>query len=234
MALIPSLVGFMFDRKKLLGLNFYAFLLMLTALILTFSSAGIVVFLLALTIFLLKSAKLKQKIVAGFAILFITLFLYKSIEEIFSRTIRTVEHSLIGLNLNDVDELEKLNISSYALLSNLYVATISPSRFLGTGLGTHEQNYNLSYRSSFYEYGLNKKDAYSILIRIFSEFGYIGIILLFLFLIKYFNMKNPINIACLFTIIQYMIRGGHYTLYGTVFIFFLYFYSSKKYNVNLF
>ena len=91
-----------------------------------------------------------------------------------------------------------------------------------------EQNYYSTYKSNFSGYGQNAQDGYSLVIRIFSEFGIIGVFFLFLFIIRNLNITNPINISVLFLIGQLLIRGGHYTLYGTIFFFFLYYYTSKR------
>lgn len=123
---------------------------------------------------------------------------------------------------------ESLNLSTYAILSNLYVALESPFRLFGTGIGSHELNYNLVYISDFKYYGLNSTDAYSCFIRIFSEFGIIGIIILIVFFIRHYNRKSLINLSALSILFTLIIRGGHYVLYGTVFFVYLYFYSSKR------
>lgn len=83
--------------------------------------------------------------------------------------------------------LETLNASSYAFLTNMRVAQSAPSRLLGTGLGTHPINYAKVYpRSStrYRLYGLNASDGYSLSIRIFSELGIIGLFCLFTFIYK--------------------------------------------------
>jgi hypothetical protein len=128
---------------------------------------------------------------------------------------------------SDVEDFEKLNYSSYALLSNLYVAFNAPSRVFGTGLGTHQESYVRVYQSSFTGYGLNKDDGYSLINRIFSEFGYVGIIVMIIVLYKNFNSKNVINLSSFFFLLTNMLRGGNYIFLGYIFFIFLYYYSSK-------
>ena len=132
---------------------------------------------------------------------------------------------------------EVLNFSTYALLTNLWVANEAPCRLTGTGLGTHEINYEMGYQSDFVFYGLNKTDAYSLFTRLYSEFGIIGVFLVVYLLLKYRNIDNPINVAILVVFIAYFIRGGYYFIYGVVFYAYLFYYTSsitvnrmKEYN----
>lgn len=118
--------------------------------------------------------------------------------------------------------------STFAIFSNLWVADNSPCRLIGTGLGTHEYNYvNLFRDPSNYFYGLNMTDAYSLFTRIFSEFGYVGLVLGLLYLYRYHNLKNPVNVAVLFNFISLLIRGGSYFMYGVIFFLYIYYYTSK-------
>ena len=127
----------------------------------------------------------------------------------------------------DPGMFEVLNLSSYATLSNLWVSFNAPNRIIGTGIGTHSESYSRIYKSDFSHYGLNQHDAYSILIRVFSEFGFIGISILFLFLYRLFNRLNIINISILPYLLAHLIRGGHYTINGMFFFCMLYYLTSK-------
>lgn len=130
---------------------------------------------------------------------------------------------------NDIDDYESLNASSFAALSNFWVAKNAPSRVIGTGLGTHEESYQRVYpNTNYYLHGLNSQDGYSLFNRIFSEFGFIGIFIYILFILKNTNNKNIINLSCIFYIITIFLRGGHYTQYGVVFFHFILIYSSKR------
>lgn len=133
-------------------------------------------------------------------------------------------------DITEPNDFESLNASSYALLTNLWVSINAPSRLIGTGLGTHQENYYNTYSSSdYYLYGLNSQDAYSLLIRMFSEFGIIGLFIYFTFILRHFNPKNIINICVLFLLISVLIRGGNYVIYGTIMFHFMYYYTSKHF-----
>ena len=123
----------------------------------------------------------------------------------------------------------KLDLSSYAIISNLWVADNAPCRLIGTGLGTHEINYKKVYTYSKHNFhGLNKDDAYSLFTRIYSEFGYLGIALILIVIIKLFNRKNSINVALSFLIMSLLIRGGHYFQYGVIFFAYCYYYTGYQ------
>lgn len=211
--------------------NIIHFSVILASIILTFSNAAYIVFSLALGyLLILKRKKSVLLFIAGF-ILFLSFKIPITIKKnniFFERPFRIMEQTFSGLNELNVNMFEKLNTSTFALLSNLYVSVNAPSRIFGTGLGTHEQNYKSVYSSLHNEYGQNAQDGYSLLIRIYSEFGIVGIFLLFLFIVKNHNSKNIINLSVLFLIFQFFIRGGHYTLYGTIFFFFFYYYSGQN------
>lgn len=132
------------------------------------------------------------------------------------------------------EHFESLNLSSYAIISNLWVANNAPCRLIGTGLGTHEINYESVYPDTGSNvYGLNKTDAYSLFTRIYSEFGYIGIIMLFVFIFKLFNGKNHINVALAFMLLSLLIRGGHYFIYGVIFFVYCYYYTGQRKTIIL-
>jgi hypothetical protein len=232
--IIPALVYFMFSKKETSS-NFkkYHFIVILLALISTFSSASYLVLIIAALYKIFYRKSLIFIIISILLIGFYTSLIINSgklgnARAINNKLTDTFENTYSGLINPEIKYFETLNSSSYALLTNLHIALNSPSRLLGTGLGTHEQNYYSLYTSRILEYGQNAQDGYSLAIRIYSELGLVGIIFLFIFLIKNFNNKNPINIASFFLILQLILRGGHYTLYGTIFFFFLYFYSSKS------
>ena len=127
----------------------------------------------------------------------------------------------------DPDVFETLNMSSYATMVNVWVALNAPNRIMGTGLGTHELNYYREYKSDYIFYGLNAQDGYSLLNRLYSEFGVLGLILCLWVIYRNYNLNNIINISVFFLILTLLIRGGHYVRYGFIFWAFLYYYSGS-------
>lgn len=122
---------------------------------------------------------------------------------------------------------ESFNASTYSTMTNCWIALNAPYRFTGTGLGSHQQNYESLYSSSFSLYGLNKEDGYSLFVRLLSEFGYIGIGFYIYFIIRCFNRRNILSVCFLIFIICLLIKGGHYTINCTALFQFLYYQCSK-------
>ena len=89
-------------------------------------------------------------------------------------------------------------MSSYATMVNVWVALNAPNRIMGTGLGTHELNYYREYKSDYIFYGLNAQDGYSLLNRLYSEFGVLGLILCLWVIYRNYNLNNIINISVFF------------------------------------
>ncbi len=145
-----------------------------------------------------------------------------------------VEQSSNAFADMDPNSLEVLNASTYASMANLWVAINAPSRFLGTGIGTHQQSYERLYPPTSYNlYGLNKDDAYSMFTRLLSEFGIVGIIFIIYLIFKVYNKECAINMSCLFFIVSLFVRGGHYTMNGVFFFSMIYFFTSKTmYKIN--
>ena len=136
----------------------------------------------------------------------------------------------------DADDLKTLlsysgNASTSVIATNMYIALHAPSRLFGTGIGTNAQSYQkiVDVNTSF-EY--NPDDGYSLFNRILSEFGLFGICMYIFLVYKFFNRGNCLNICFFCMIVCLFCRGGNYMLYGTVFIHFFYYYTSK-FNLNL-
>lgn len=140
-----------------------------------------------------------------------------------------IQQSIVVLMYFEPRYFEMMNASTYATMTNLWVAINAPSRIVGTGLGTHEYNYNETYKDNgYYLYGLNKVDGYSLLTRLFSEFGILGLVVVFVTLISNYNSKSVVNRSLLIFFLSMFVRGGMYTGYGIVLFAFMYHYSGKQ------
>ncbi|MCZ2577218.1 hypothetical protein O1443_15185 [Bacteroides fragilis] len=148
-------------------------------------------------------------------------------ETAFSAIVMKLQDTYEGFIAMDPDVFETLNMSSYATMVNVWVALNAPNRIMGTGLGTHELNYYREYKSDYIFYGLNAQDGYSLLNRLYSEFGVLGLILCLWVIYRNYNLNNIINISVFFLILTLLIRGGHYVRYGFIFWAFLYYYSGS-------
>lgn len=178
--------------------------------------------------------KIALSIIAIFTLTFTVLNNISSEDNNKNNALLKFEETLDILNNEHLNfyELESLNASTYAFITNLIVAKTAPSRFLGTGLGTHPINYEIKYppkTTNYRLYGLNANDAYSLSIRVFSELGYVGLFALFIFIFKSFNSHSIYSFMALSYIINACITGGHYTANGGM-LFFILLYFTGKYS----
>lgn len=209
-------------------------IILLCAILLTKSFAGITIIGIILCSLLWNELK-KKCFIVKLILLFICLgsilagisyFKTASLES--DRNLIFVEDLWKVISDPSLENIESCNMSVYAFTKNVWVAFHSPGRLLGTGLGTHEINHDMVYHSNHPGAVLNREDAYSLLTRIFSEFGYCGVIFFFAFIILMRNKNNAINTAILYIIIGYCIRGGSYVGNGTVLFFMLYYLTSSR------
>lgn len=143
--------------------------------------------------------------------------------------------------------LTKVHGSSFVLYNNLHVAVenFKQNPIFGSGLGSHElafQKYNLNYMlGGIYEF--NAPDANSMFLRTMSESGIVGVIFIFLFIIKFFVSKSIgvdedetywlISNALLVIIVTQLLRQGNYTFNGFIFYAWLYYFNKLKYRAYL-
>lgn len=233
--LTPAFVYYLLSFKN----NVKSFFTIFIAVIFTFSTTSLLIIILAMIYRLIFQSGIFVKILFFSFIIFFVSLCFSSDRIGPSNTennsalqdiILKIDETVDGLSNISPKEIELLNMSSYATLMNVYIALNAPTRLIGTGLGTHPNSYELLYQSNIEYYGLNKNDAYSMLVRIYSEFGLLGIVLILFFILKNYNKYSNTNISVLFILISLMIRGGHYTLSGTIFFFFIYYYTSYKFK----
>ena len=136
----------------------------------------------------------------------------------------------------------RTNISTYALLSNFYIAKENFIEHpLGSGIGSHYYMYHHRYkkfmRTPKYLYTLklddiNSKDAASLFIRLLSEFGIIGILvtLFIIFLvIKSFQDKSLIVEQGIgIYVLLKLFRDGHYFPPELFFFLIIFYFSYTK------
>ncbi|MFV0418664.1 MAG: hypothetical protein ACK5KT_08050 [Dysgonomonas sp.] len=236
--LVPVIAYILFD-KNYFKENKRKAVIIITTYLLTLATISYV--MLAILLFVKIYTKLKYiKYILSVLIIICIPYIISSMNsrldeseitnsDFFSVMQQKIVQTLSIWDTSSPSDFELLNASSYAIATNLWVAMNSPGRVLGTGLGTHQENYTQAYPpNNYYLYGLNSDDAYSLLIRIFSEFGIFGIILYFFFLKRNFNSSNIVNYSIFFLLIAMLIRGGNYIFYGTVMFHYLYYYTSKK------
>lgn len=234
--LTPAFVYYLMGESEKVN-HFWRKWIVYVTVFLTFSAATYLILFIAIVYFVFKkirSRALKYMLTGLFLIFIYSASVHYSDNDsttdgAFSALTSKLSETTGAFVDMDPYSFELLNLSSYSTMTNAWVALNAPTRLIGTGIGTHSQNYELLYKSDFEYYGLNKEDGYSLFNRIYSEFGILGIGLLLFFLYKNGNKKDMINVSVLFLLITLCIRGGNYVRYGTVFFFFLY-YNTRSFK----
>ncbi|WP_298237189.1 O-antigen ligase family protein [uncultured Algibacter sp.] len=226
--LLPSLYYFIKNKSYL------KFSVILFSIILSQSSIGLIGLLLLIIIPNLGLIKKSLKYIP----IFIILIFFISKNEHFQIRYNETMSSLSVFSTQKFDRT--VNLSSYALISNTYVSYSSfKDHFLGTGLGAFETMhdkylsdlilpYNISANNS---QDINKADANSLFLRILSDLGIFGLIILIYCSYKFFQViknKNK-DLTIVYGITVYfllkLLRQGHYfppEFYFFLFIFIFY------------
>lgn len=235
----------LFGISSMLGKRNAIFILIV--LVLSWSSTGILGLLIALAIVLFSKYPILKKPI--YLVLMISLLPILAIVAYQVPEVKNRIDDTASLFLNDhptIEDIDKTNLSTYALYSNYRVTkkTFSQNILLGTGLGTYEENYDRYINTVIPEspirdrYQLNKKDANSLMLRLLVETGVLGLLFISLFLynkrIRFETIMTvgngylwAFNNGILVLILLRLLRQGHYTSLGFV-LFLLVFYFSKK------
>jgi len=202
---------YMLTRK-----NGISVLIIGASIILSFSSVGFI----GLLIIILLLYKLTFIRVMA-ASIFVTLGFYTVYNYVPDFKLRIDD----TMRVIQTQNVKSVNTSTYAITSNFYVAykAFKESPAIGKGIGSHPISHDKFIESiPGYEYvferknhKLNSLDANSLLLRVLSELGIIGILGLVFFIVK-FRLKKIDNIygiisnACLIYFILKLFREGHY------------------------
>lgn len=124
------------------------------------------------------------------------------------------------------------NLSTYAFLSNFFITQqIFTHKPLGTGLGSYKYEYEKYYDKlkppkyliTLKQSKINKTDANSLFLRIIADFGIFGLLMIFYFSYRSYNIfrkdSKVIQQSTFFYLILKLIREGHY--FPPEFYFFL-------------
>jgi len=207
------------------------FFVMLLSLLLTLSAVGYI----GLVIAILINSKVNTKYLF-FSLLFAIIFLttaYKTSVQFAER----IDDTVVAISSADIG---KANLSSYALVSNLLVAVKSFqfNPIFGSGLGSHQLSHDkyiskLAGIENFDQYlNLNSNDANSLLLRVISDLGLTGTVLVFIFLLKHYSRKTDTDSIITKGIFLYffckLLREGHYFSPEMYFFVFLYYFNAKQ------
>lgn len=139
--------------------------------------------------------------------------------------------------------LEHVHGSSFVLYNSFHVAgeNFKNNPLFGSGLGSHEiafDKYNLnSILGGIYKF--NTADANSMLLRITSELGIMGLLFTFFFIFKFYVSKSLngdeddhywlLSNALLVLILIQLFRQGNYTFTGFMFYAWMYYFNRNQY-----
>lgn len=231
--LVPALVFTFFHFRHYR----YYFFTMLVALLLTFNLTGYLAFLLVISIAYINPLYIITSIPVLYFLVFHVLVNFN--ENFNMRIVDTLD--VFRGNVNVLTRRVNANGTTVSLYSNLMVAedNLKRGNMIGSGLGSHEEMYyrffkNSSFRYSWF-YGLNAPSGHSLTIRIFSEFGIIGLIVYIITMIKKVilvdnGIYRSISLACLSHFVCKSFKLGGYIDYGTPFFFAMLFINFRQYQ----
>jgi hypothetical protein len=147
------------------------------------------------------------------------------------------------------EEMDNLNSSSFALLSNFQITVegVKDHPISGVGLGSYEMLFHEKFDQLFgtrfeTKYGRsNFNDANSMFLRLLAETGIIGCSLFLYFIVAFLIKKKispdlrsfyliSINHGMFILFIIRLIRCGNYLSDGMFFFIFLFYYSYKMFS----
>jgi len=225
-AAIHSLMGH--ENRFLSPMNSLA---VMAGLACSFSSIAYIGVGVCLILLMINLKKFRHLILICTVLPMLAILAYNSVEDFRTRIDATINY------LDQSESLEDLNLSNFALFSNMHVAFMSfkENPLFGSGLGSHKVSYNrhigevvdLEKSKNL----LNKEDANSLFFRLVSETGLAGIFLFFFFLFKFRISKDAdptnrlwvINNAIMALLILRLIRFGHYFDLGFFLLFWMYY-----------
>ena len=226
---------YFFLRRKL----FLKFSVLFISIILSESSLGYIGCGMMFIFPFFNLKKFKFLLVAVPLVLTVFFYTYKNFESFQMRVDDSMDN-LTVLKNGKFDE--STNLSSYVMLSNLYIAkqNIIEHPF-GSGIGSHHYMFKTRYHKTMrppnYINKLGHKfdnsfDANSLFTRISSEFGIIGIICVIFFLIRTFNLSfsnsNFILQGILIYFLLKLFRDGTYFPPELFFFIWMFYFTNQK------
>lgn len=229
-AMLPACYYWFKNREVVGGMK--KFLVIITSIILSFSSLGILGLMIG-TFLLPKKISFSRLFVPIVVAVVAFIVIIQNVSSFEMRVNDTV-NSFVNNDLSDA------NLSSYALISNLFVAAASfkQNPIIGGGLGSHILSHekfidNVTGSDTFGELiNLNAQDANSLFIRVASELGLFGVAIVLIFIFRNY-VKQPGNLkwisrAILLYFFCKLLREGHYFSPEMYFFVFAYFYAYKE------
>ncbi len=216
--------------------------MVLVVYVLTFSSLGYVGLLFIIIMMLVNYGFARYLLLFIPILMGVFVYIYNTVPDFRYRW----DSTLYLFETGEVD-ISSEHGSSIVFYNNFVVATENfKSNFLfGTGLGSHSaafEKYSVTKNIETFGFANNQSDANSMLLRIISEIGLVGVIIVVVFISRNFvkrNRSNPdepywiISSAMLCVIVLYLFRQGHYFINGFPLFAWIYYYNHKNYMASL-
>ena len=211
-------------------------LVFILALLLTYSAIAFLGLFLGGILLLLRHGAIRYAIIIPFILIFARVVIFQVPE---------LEDRYQGVLSVSTEEKQTGDFhgSSFILFNHAYITwmNLKENPLFGTGLGTHPiatEKYSLGNKGVEYHYRTqNAQDASSMLLRILSELGFFGGILVFIFLKRNFIPRVPedpvlwlISTAIFVTIVMQLLRQGNYILNGFPFFVLGYVFTRHTFN----
>lgn len=223
-------------NKKYLLTKFQSVLIILVTF-LTTSSTGYIGLLFILLFLLYNYGKISYFFLGVPFIILVSFLLYNNVPDFKSR----IDTSL-GLWVDGDFRIQNINSSSFIIYNNYHIAqeNFLSNPFTGTGLGSHPiafDKYSFTNRSDIIDLQFNKADGNSLLIRLISETGILGVVFIFVFMRRFYVRRDPFNVDATFWIISnsvliiiilYLLRQGNYFLNAFPLFMWIYYYARKN------
>ncbi len=212
-------------------------ILVLAVYLLTFSSLGYLGIFVALLLLMINYgfARLIFLFVPLFAVAFVVLYNYvPDFQYRWDSTITLFQTGQVDIKTE--------HGSAIVFYNNYVVATenLGNNFLFGSGLGSHPvafEKYSITKDIQTFGFANNSSDANSMLLRIISEIGLIGVVFAFVFIRRGLVRRDPydaenkywiISAATLCILILYLLRQGHYFLNGFPLFVWIYYYTRKN------
>jgi O-antigen ligase/polysaccharide polymerase Wzy-like membrane protein len=224
-------------RRQNFGYKNYQNYIILIAMYLSKSSTGYVGLFFVILIIGLNLGYLSYVLLFIFIGIIGGLGLYNSVDEFKSRV-----DAALGLWVHQDFDIKNVNTSSFVQYNNAHIAynNFKEHPVFGTGIGSHSIAFEkYSYTRSIVKikgFDNNSADANSLLLRLMSETGLMGLFFILAIVIQCFvgndgidNKYWVISGAILVLILLYLFRQGNYFVNGFPFFVWLYYYNKKAY-----
>jgi len=160
--------------------------------------------------------------------------LYNNVDEFKNR----VDSSISLFVYDEAFKLGETHGSSFILYNNYRVAleNFKTNFLFGTGIGSHPtafEKYSIAKDIKVWGFNLNSADANSMFLRLMSETGLFGLVIMFTIMIKCYVKRDRYNESfhwlvsngILIMILLNLFRQGHYFLNGFPFFVILYYFN---------